>query len=143
MCVQEKKAASAPHEIRDGIDKASLTPQPVATNFFPHFLTPQMSARRSQYLPHSQSYSHPSTPRPRMGDACLALLEQTAIRPTPGSFSGGLGSHGSLQEKFLELCLPPTSVSPGSTIVLPAPTPTQETPVKVNMLLLRKSIHDL
>lgn len=97
----------------------------------PLFHTPQLSARQGYFLSTSQSYSHPSTPRPRVGDACLALLEQTAIRPPSSTFPGVLGSHGSLQERFLELCIPASSVSSSSTPIPPVSVDEDGSPSKV------------
>lgn len=88
------------------------------------FHAPQLSSGSGYFLSPPQSHSHPCTPRPRprAGDACLALLEQTAIRPSSSSFHGVLGSHGSLQERFLELCIPNGPISSSLTPVQPVST---------------------
>lgn len=103
----------------------------------PVFHSPQLTAQTSHYMTPTHSRSHPSTPRPRVGDACLALLEQTAIRQPTHSvpFPGALGPHCSLQERFLELCIPASSVSSSSTPVPPPAVYEGETTARVTIFI--------
>ncbi|XP_034247176.1 flagellar attachment zone protein 1-like [Thrips palmi] len=117
---QEVKAGSEFKEMSSSTHGSNLLASPILPlSNRPVFHTPQLTARTSQFLTPTHPHSHPSTPRPRVGDACLALLEQTAIRQPSVPFPGVLGSHCSLQERFLELCIPTSSVSSSSTPVPP------------------------
>ncbi|KAJ1530649.1 hypothetical protein ONE63_005521 [Megalurothrips usitatus] len=152
IAMQERRVSSLVRE-RNGLDRGCFPQQLAASGASvvnqTYLYTPQSQSagHASHFLAPFQSHphSHPSTPRPRprglgvgVGDACLALLEQTAIKPS-SAFPGALASHGSLQERFLELCIPAGSASsppaagppaqsvPAAPVAEPvAPTPTSD-----------------
>ncbi|KAK3916235.1 Protein fantom [Frankliniella fusca] len=115
---QGKKATNI--SLENGLTSSSFPVASISNRQLFH--AHQLSPGSNYFLSTPQSHSHPCTPRPRprTGDACLALLEQTAIRPSSSSFPGVFGSHGSLQERFLELCNPNTPPPSTSTPLPPA-----------------------